>query len=93
MKLDVAAVVLDLEGNLMRAVEYDTNGAIVPEQPVTIPEQCDHHYCRRFLQHVNEKAGGAIALATYYRLKWLVCRARAPLDIEDAQPPAVAAQI
>ena len=48
--------------------------------------------CRRFLQHVNEKSGGATALATYYRLKWLVCRARAPLDIEDVQPPVVAAQ-
>ena len=45
-----------------------------------------------FLQHVNEKSGGATALATYYRLRWLVFRKGAPLDIEDVQLPVGAAQ-
>ena len=62
-------------------------------QHVTMPDQMwPSVFVEDFLQHVNEKSGGATALATYYRLKWLVRRARAPLGIEDVQPPVVAAQ-
>ena len=62
-------------------------------QQVTMPDQMwPSVFVEDFLQHINEKSGGATALATYYRLKWLVRRARAPLGIEDVQPPVVAAQ-
>ena len=62
-------------------------------QHVTMPNQMwPSVFVEDFLQHVNEKAGGATAIATYHRLKWLVRRARAPLGIEDVQPPVVAAQ-
>ena len=63
------------------------------EQLVTIPEQMwPSAFAKGFLQHVNEKSGGATMLATYYKLKWSVCKVRAPLDIEDVQPPVATAQ-
>ena len=62
-------------------------------QHVAMPEQIwPPVFVEDFLQHVDEKAGGATALATYHRLKWLVRRAMAPLGIEDEHPPFAAAQ-
>ena len=43
-----------------------------------------------FLQHTAEKSGGTTGLLTFYKLQWLVKRAKAPLCLEDVQPPVVA---
>ncbi len=80
MKLDVAAVVLDLEGNLMRAVEYDTNGDIIPEQPVTIPEQCDHHYDQDSCS-ISMRGRGAVMLQHIGKVRTLYTKA---LDSAEA---------
>ena len=48
-------------------------------------------YIEDFLEGVASRSGGATALLTFYRLKWLVKRARAPLLFEDVQIPVVAA--
>ena len=89
------ALATAFEANLMHgAVEvWRQLEAWFQAQHVTLPDRMwPAVLVEDFLQHVNEKAGGATALATYYRLKWLARRARAPLGIEDVQPPVVAAQ-
>ena len=48
-------------------------------------------YVEDFLEGVASGSGGATALLTFYRLKWLVKRVKAPLLFEDVQIPVVAA--
>ena len=61
------------------------------EQRVDMPEHgWPSVYIEDFLENVVHKSGGASALLTFYKLKWLSKRAKAPLNFEDVQRPVVA---
>ena len=67
-------------------------GTWFQEQGVSMPSTgWPSVFIEDFLHHVAGKSGGATALLTFFKLKWMHKQARAPLCFEDVQPPVASA--